>query len=167
MCHSDWVNVDTDQCRHMALLGHIGLISVWPTYIRGKGPINNIPSLAQIMAWHRPGNNPLSEPMMISLLMHICVTQPQWVNNSNFCPFIWGNSWKYWLAFYTEQSSGEYRLTIQTKSGLLSSIEFEPQISQSQFHMILLNLPISIFYSNMIYLNCANKDLWSYERICI
>ena len=45
-----------------------------------KGPINNIPALVQIMAWHRPGNKPLSEPMMVSLLTHICVTRPQWVN---------------------------------------------------------------------------------------
>ena len=45
-----------------------------------KGPINNIPSLVQIMAWRRPGDKPLSEPMMIILLTHICVTLPQWVN---------------------------------------------------------------------------------------
>ena len=42
--------------------------------------INNIPSLVQIMAWRRPGNKPLSGPMMVSLLTHICVTRPQWVN---------------------------------------------------------------------------------------
>ena len=42
-----------------------------------KGPINNIPSLVQIMAWRRPGDKPLSEPMMVSLLTHICVTRPQ------------------------------------------------------------------------------------------
>ena len=47
-----------------------------------KGPINNIPALVQIMAWHLPGNKPLSEPMMVSLLMHIFVTQPQWVIHS-------------------------------------------------------------------------------------
>ena len=29
-----------------------------------KGPINNIPALVQIMAWCRPGDKPLSEPMM-------------------------------------------------------------------------------------------------------
>ena len=44
-----------------------------------KGPINNIPELVQIMVCHRPGNKPLSEPMMVSLLMDICVTRPQWV----------------------------------------------------------------------------------------
>ena len=43
------------------------------------GPINNIPALVQVMAWRRPGGKPLSEPMMVSLLTHICVTRPQWV----------------------------------------------------------------------------------------
>ena len=41
-------------------------------------PINNISALVQIMAWRRPGDELLSEPMMVSLLMHICVTPPQW-----------------------------------------------------------------------------------------
>ena len=45
-----------------------------------KGPINNIPAVVQIMAWRRPGDKPLSEPVMVSLLTHICVTRPQWVN---------------------------------------------------------------------------------------
>ena len=44
-----------------------------------KGPINNNPALVKIMAWHRSGYKPLSEPMMVSLLTHICVTRPQWV----------------------------------------------------------------------------------------
>ena len=41
---------------------------------------NNIPALLQIMAWRRPGDKPLSELMMVSLLTHICVTQPHWFN---------------------------------------------------------------------------------------
>ena len=44
-----------------------------------EGRINNIPALVQIMAWRRPGDKPLSEPMMVSLLTHVCVTRPQWV----------------------------------------------------------------------------------------
>ena len=40
----------------------------------------NIPTLVQIMTWHQPGNKPLSEPMIVSLLMHICITRPQWIN---------------------------------------------------------------------------------------
>ena len=46
-----------------------------------KGPINNIPALVQIMAWRRPGDKPLSEPMMVNLPTHICVTRPQWVKS--------------------------------------------------------------------------------------
>ena len=32
------------------------------------------------MAWRRLGDKPLSEPMMVSSLTHICATRPQWVN---------------------------------------------------------------------------------------
>ena len=32
-----------------------------------------------MMAWRRSGDKPLSEPMMVSLPTHICVTRPQWV----------------------------------------------------------------------------------------
>ena len=46
-----------------------------------ESPINNIPALVQIMARRRLGDKPLSEPMMFSLLTHICVTRPQWVNS--------------------------------------------------------------------------------------
>ena len=46
-----------------------------------KDPINNTLALVQIMAWCRPGDKPLSEAMMVSLLTHICVTWPQWVNH--------------------------------------------------------------------------------------
>ena len=42
-----------------------------------KGLINNIPALVLIMTWCRPGDKPLSEPMMVSLPTHICVTRPQ------------------------------------------------------------------------------------------
>ena len=55
------------------------LIKLSLKYVR-KGPINNNSALVQIMAWRRSGYKPLSEPMMISLPTHICVTRPQWVN---------------------------------------------------------------------------------------
>ena len=51
-------------------------IKISPKFVP-MGPINNIPALVQIMAWRRPGDKPLSEPMMVSLLTHICVTWPQ------------------------------------------------------------------------------------------
>ena len=30
-----------------------------------KGPFNNIQALVQMIAWHRPGDKSLSEPMLI------------------------------------------------------------------------------------------------------
>ena len=49
-----------------------------------KGPVNNMRALVQIMAWRRPGDKPLSEPMMVRLPTHKCVTQPQWVKPGPF-----------------------------------------------------------------------------------
>ena len=46
-----------------------------------KGLISNIPALVHIMSWCWPGDKPLSEPVMVCLLTHMCVPQPQWVNN--------------------------------------------------------------------------------------
>ena len=46
-----------------------------------KGRINKIPALFQVMAWRRPRDKPLSEPMIVSLLTHICVTRPQCFNH--------------------------------------------------------------------------------------
>ena len=43
-----------------------------------------------MMAWRRSGDKPLSEPMMVNLLTHICVTRPQWIKD-----------YKMWL-FYTK-----------------------------------------------------------------
>ena len=34
-----------------------------------KGPINYTPASVQIMAWRQPGDKPLSETMMVRLLM--------------------------------------------------------------------------------------------------
>ena len=42
-----------------------------------KAPIDNIPALVPILAWRRPDDKPLSEPMMVSLPTYICVSRPQ------------------------------------------------------------------------------------------
>ena len=36
-----------------------------------RGYINSIPALIQLMAWRRPSDKPLLEPMMVSLLTYI------------------------------------------------------------------------------------------------
>ena len=45
-----------------------------------KVPIDNISALVQIIGWHQRGNKLLSEPKVVSLLMHICTTWPQLVD---------------------------------------------------------------------------------------
>ena len=51
--------------------------------------INNILALVQIMTWCRPGDKPLSEPMMVNLLTHSCVTRPQWLNANIHTCSLW------------------------------------------------------------------------------
>ena len=53
-------------------------LEMWLKFVP-KVRINNIPAFVQMMVWHRPGKKSLSEPMMVSLLTHICVTRPQWM----------------------------------------------------------------------------------------
>ena len=43
-----------------------------------KGHIKDIPALVWKITWRRPGDKPLSEAMVVSLLTHICVARPQW-----------------------------------------------------------------------------------------
>ena len=48
----------------------------------------NIPAMVQIMAWRRPGDKWLSEPMMVSLPTHICIARLQWVNTGLVSPIL-------------------------------------------------------------------------------
>ena len=48
-----------------------------------EGPVNNISALVQIMAWRRPGDKSFSETILVRSLMLICITRPQWVNETN------------------------------------------------------------------------------------
>ena len=68
-----------------------------------KVPISNIPALVQIMAWRRPGDKPLSEPMMVFSPTHICVTRPQWdiVSRNIFMAvdILW---WFFYLDYFTK-----------------------------------------------------------------
>ena len=108
--------------------------------------IHNIPSLVQIMAWRRPGDKPLSEPMMVNLLMHRCVTWPHWPalragllccnffgqpgSVSKFPPLLWVKLWVGWVGRgYTEISryfpaSWINWVTLVTKIKLLYSLRF-------------------------------------------
>ena len=50
----------------------LGQIMAWRWQFVPKGPIDNDTTLGQIMAWRWQRDKPLSEPMMVSLLTHMC-----------------------------------------------------------------------------------------------
>ena len=58
-----------------------------------KCPINNIPALVEIIAWRRPGDKLLSGPVMVSLLTHICVARPRWVESVSTYFFFSNVTW--------------------------------------------------------------------------
>ena len=68
-----------DTFKHISLNENVRIYMKISLNFVPYGPINNIPALVQIRTWRRPGNEPLSEPMMVRLSTHICLTRPQWV----------------------------------------------------------------------------------------
>ena len=54
-----------------------------------KFRINNNPALVQKMASRRPGHNPLSDSVPVSLPTHICVTRSKWVKK--ILIFVWSS----------------------------------------------------------------------------
>ena len=88
-----WLNTMTPRqnCRHLAddifkciFLNENAWISLTLKFIpKVRININNIPALVPIMAWRRPGDQPLSAAMMVRLSTHVCVTRPQWVKLTN------------------------------------------------------------------------------------
>ena len=78
-----------------------------------KVPINNIPALAQIMARHQWGTKPLSEPVMVSLLTHTCITWAQWVEDNHEWPWEASNT-----RFYNKTFNGSiYEQRVSTHLG--------------------------------------------------
>ena len=63
-------------------------LTISPKFVP-EGPINNIPALVQIMTWCRQGDRPLSEPMLVRLSTHGCVTRPQWGKID--CVIVWNH----------------------------------------------------------------------------
>ena len=78
-----------DTFKRIFLTGNIRISTKNSLKFVPKGLINNIPALLLIMAWRRPGDKPLPEPMLVRSLTHICVTWPQWVNLWTACVFVY------------------------------------------------------------------------------
>ena len=102
-----------------------------------KVRINNIPSLIQIMAWRRPGDKPLSEPMMVRLPTHICVTRPHWVNSivlychAQYINYILGRS----ITSRHSDSAGGWNASLTKKSTRLSCM-FDAMVSSNGIGLV-------------------------------
>ena len=102
-----------------------------------NGQINNIPSLVQIMAWRRPGDKPLSEPMMVTLGTHICVTRRQWVN------------------VFPKSSTFKQSIGLNTSAESFALVYFLMQCFLKLCH----NQRVVIHYSNFTWASCHLKSL--------
>ena len=63
---------------------------------------DNDSALVQVMAWHRTGNKPLPEPMLLSSLTHVCGSRGGWVNTGRLTAQdkiapSWRMAWLKWL----------------------------------------------------------------------
>ena len=81
------------------------------------------------MAWRRPGDKPLFEPMMINLVTHICVTRPQWVTASSTHRYLPG---------LLSHTSSPCVTTSDRSSSRVIQIEFHPLQAHWGFLMIRL-----------------------------
>ena len=91
-----------------------------------KGQINNIPALFQIMVWRQTGDKPLVEPMMISLLKHVCITHLNDFNTVNT-----GNAY---TGLILGLSPANQRCCYKVTLSLLGSIGW-PQNLESGLHI--------------------------------
>ena len=132
-----------------------------------KGQINNIPSLVQIMAWRRPGNKPLFEPMMVNLVKHICITRPQWVKApGSHGPGIVHISWTSTLIYqcsliYMQHSSYSQEWNHKPMNRIMYSV-VGWQIAQIQKEMSLkLEEELRSYTDTLKWEPAYNKWLWS------
>ena len=131
------------------------------------GPIDNIPACVQIMAWRRPGDKPLSRPVLINLLTHICVTRPQCVKllctlKYTWCFFAFKNVTTSHLTninhIYAHMkfrvfASGKNHFLLTTKMNVCQDIKVNG-IQLSQSHLTLNNATV---ISDIGFLNVAAK----------
>ena len=129
-----------------------------------KGLIINIPALVLIMAWRRPGDKPLSEPMLVRSLTHICVTRPQWVNwyglTSTHCG-LWRHSMgqhfrSKWLAAWQHQAI--IWTTVDLSSKVFCGIHLKVILQVLKIVMCKISLK-GFFYISLLHL-CGTDSVF-------
>ena len=117
-------------------------LELWLEFIP-RGLINNIPALVQIMAWRWPGHKPLSEQIMFSYLMHICVTWPQWA--------------KWW---YTQ-------ITIKVRAWMASFVSERDARAYRLFLTYLIFIVRMFLCKYLTCIKCHNQPYWHLRFIAL
>ena len=125
--------------------------------------------LVQIMAWRRPGDKPLSEPMMVWLLTHICVIRPQSVkcNIAMLCGSFWYVvlymcTFLYWLYEMTFRIINNFRRISHIHRDMKIHFNVWPKnpITVVCTYIRIINLRV-LQYISQIYTSLLNWSLQS------
>ena len=119
-----------------------------------NGPIGNIPALIQIMG------KPLSEPMMVILQTHICVTRPQWVEGLSTIMYIPLRK-NIWTRCWTMKCTH----TLTTNSLYKLALPFVNQAYLGWSDIPVSRLTVSILIFALIKYTCV-QTLACYMYIC-
>ena len=87
------------------------------------------------MAWRRPGDKPLSEPMMVSLPTHICVTRPQWVTLriNDYMDWLKNKSVNEWIGGQNNESANKEGTDERMNDGMNEWMNGVVQLRGSMF----------------------------------
>ena len=107
-----------------------------------KGSINNIPVLVQIIAWCQTVDKPLSEPMMVNLLTHICDTRPQWASTFNlfYCHILmnWWRAWHFCLSHFQWCNGRHLMFHTHIRTQIASMFIFCPLFFNQTIYSVLI-----------------------------
>ena len=122
-----------------------------------KGPINNVPALVQILAWRRTGDNPLFEPMMVSLLMHMghstSMSQPSTIRKASLQASL--------QTLLLHEYMHTYMLT-QLERGCNTSYRSMQHSQFGNIFVMALTAPHHIPWIWRFVLRCSGVDRWQW-----
>ena len=122
-----------------------------------NGPVNNTPELVQITAWRRPGDKPLSEPMLVDSTTHICA-QHLWVKSVNVFAIGFIQSVGESVGFITAVSWVMPSRSTCTM-GFFINLDFHPLISRQSFQTNFWGLSTLSLISRTMYIQRLSR--WS------
>ena len=110
------------------------------------------------MAWRRPGDKPLSEPMMVRLPTHICVTRPQWVNKKNAHERNICSDFRYYT--FKIASTSCWGHWVNPKFNLTFHCHFETRTFNKMGNILHTMFQVLFFYGKAVYFESLKSVYW-------